>query len=105
MANLYNNFKKIDSKQAKAAELDQTITRLDEDIRKLKVEFGIFFNGGLKRAPHEARGRVEATLKRLMDDRNLTYAQRYQLNSVVASYNSYRELWRRQLKKKGEELL
>lgn len=105
MANLYNNFKKLDTKQEKAAELDQTITRLDEDIRKLKVEFGIFFNGGTKRAPHEARGRVEATLKRLMDDRNLTYAQRYQLNSVTASYNSYRELWRRQLKKKGEDLL
>ncbi len=105
MANLYNDFLKNDSKHEKSLELDKTIVRLEEDIRKLKVEFGIYFNGGTKRAPHEARGRVEAAIKRLSDDRNLTYAQRYQLNSLLASYTSYRELWRRQLKKKGEEII
>jgi hypothetical protein len=105
MANLYNDFKKVDTKQDKVIEIDQILVRLDEDIRKLKIDFGIFLNGGLKRAPHEARGRVEAMIKRLADDRNLNYAQRYQFNSIVAGFNSHRELWRRLLKKKGEELL
>ena len=105
MANLYNNVSKLDTKQEKALELDNTLVRLEEDIRKLKVDFGIYFNNGTRRAPHEARGRIEATIKRLADDRNLNYAQRYQLNSVVSGYNSHRELWRRLLKKKGEELL
>ena len=105
MANLYNDFKKLDNKHEKAVEIDKTITRLEEDIRKLKIDFGIYFNGGLKRAPHEARGRVEASIKRLADDRNLNYAQRYQFNSIIAGYTSYRELWRRQLKKKGEEII
>lgn len=104
MANLYNHLQKLDPKAEKSAELDQTITRLEEDIRKLKIDFGIYFSGGLKRAPHEARGRVEATIKRLSDDRSLNYAQRYQLNSVVAGYTSHRELWRRKLKAKGEEI-
>lgn len=103
---LYNDFKKLsDSKKEKAIEIDKSINRLEEDIRKLKVDFGIFFNGGTKRAPHEARGRIEATIKRLADDRSLNYAQRYQLNSILAGYTSHRELWRRMLKKKGEELL
>lgn len=105
MAQLYNDFKKLDTKREKSLELDKTITRLEEDVRKLKVDFGIYFNGGTKRAPHEARGRVEATIKRLMDDRNLNYVQRYQLNSVVSGFNSHRELWRRLLKKKGEEII
>ncbi|MBX7170629.1 MAG: hypothetical protein K1X72_06695 [Pyrinomonadaceae bacterium] len=105
MANLYNDFQKNDSKKEKAVEIDKTLVRLEEDIRKLKIDFGIFFNGGLKRAPHEARGRVEAIIKRLQDDRNMNYAQRYQFNSLMAGYISYRELWRRQLKKKGEELI
>ena len=105
MANLYNNFNKYDLKQEKSVEIDSTLVRLEEDVRKLKVDFGIYFNGGTRRAPHEARGRIEATIKRLMDDRNLTYSQRYQLNSVVSGYNSHRELWRRQLKKKGEEIV
>ena len=104
MAQLYNDFKKLDNKREKSLELDKSISRLEEDIRKLKVDFGIYFNGGLKRAPHEARGRVEASIKRLADDRNLTYAQRYQFNSIIAGYTSHRELWRRLLKKKGEEL-
>jgi len=92
------------TKQEEAANIDQQVTRLEEDIRKLKIEFDIYFNGGLKRPPLESRARLEANLKRLADDRNLSYAQRYQFNSVVSRFNSYRELWRRLLKKRGEEI-
>lgn len=86
-----------------AASLDQQINRLEEDIRKLKIDFDIYFNGGLKRPPLEARARLDANLKRLADDRNLTYVQRYQFNAVVSRFTSYRELWRRMLRKRGEE--
>lgn len=82
--------------------IDQQLVRLEEDIRKLKIDFGIFFSGGLKRAPHEARGRVEALIKRIADDRNLTYVQRYHFNSLVARFTSYRELWRRMFKQRGD---
>lgn len=85
-----------------ASALDQQIVRLEEDVRKLKIDFDIFFNGGGKRAPHEARGRVEATIKRIADDRNLTYAQRYHFNTIVSRFTSYRELWRRMLKQRNE---
>jgi hypothetical protein len=91
-------------KHEEAAALDQEISRLEDDIRKLKVDFDIFFNGGTKRPPLESRARLDANLKRLTDNRNLTYAQRYQLNMIVARFTSYRELWRRMLKKRGEEI-
>jgi hypothetical protein len=84
------------------ANIDQQLARLEEDMRKLKIDFGIYFHGGLKRAPHEARGRVEAHIKRISDDRSLSYAQRYLLNNLVARYTSYRELWRRTFKLRGE---
>ena len=64
MANLYNDFKKLDTKQEKTIENDQILKRLEEDIRKLKIDFEIFFNGGSKQVPHEARDRVEAVIKR-----------------------------------------
>jgi hypothetical protein len=90
------------TKSSETAALEQQIVRLEEDVRKLKIDFDIFFNGGTKRAPHEARGRVEATIKRIADDRNLAYAQRFHFNTVVARFTSYRELWRRMLKQRNE---
>lgn len=97
-------YRQTQNKYEDAAALDQQIARLEDDIRKLKIDFDIFFNGGTKRPPLEARARLDANLKRLADDRNLTYAQRYQFNMVVARFTSYRELWRRLLKKRGEEM-
>lgn len=106
MASLGNKLiRKGQLKSEESAVIEQKIGRLEDDIRKLKVDFGIYFNGGLKRAPHEARGRIEASIKRIADDRNLTYAQRYQFNTIVNRYTAYRELWRRMLKTKGEDLI
>lgn len=98
---LYRN---LQSKHDETAEIDQQLGRLEEDIRKLKIEFDIYFNGGTKRPPLESRARLDAYVKRISDNRNLTYAQRYYFNSLVSRFTSYRELWRRILKTKGDEI-
>ncbi|MFL6373896.1 MAG: hypothetical protein ACJ73D_04430 [Pyrinomonadaceae bacterium] len=98
---LYRN---LQSKQDEAADLDQQLVRLEEDVRKLKIDFDIYFNGGAKRPPLEARARLEANVKRIADNRSLSYAQRYHFNALVSRFTSYRELWRRTLKAKGEEI-
>lgn len=98
-------YRQTDSKKEQAAEIDKQLARLEDDIRKLKVDFDIYFNGATKRAPLEARARLEAYIKRVSDNRSLTYSQRYQLNALVARFTSYRELWRRTLRAKGEELI
>lgn len=81
---------------------DEQLTRLEDDIRRLKVEFDIFFNGGAKRPPYDTKGRVETLLKRLGDDRTLTYAQRYRYNSLASRYNAFRDLWRRTIQGREE---
>jgi hypothetical protein len=88
-----------------AHEVDMQLGKMEDDIRKLKIDFDIYFNGSSKRPPLEARARLDAFIKRLSDNRNLTFAQRYLFNTLVARFVSYRELWRRQLKAKGEDLL
>ena len=35
---------------------DEQLTRLEEDIRRLRIEFDIFFNGAAKRPPYETKG-------------------------------------------------
>ncbi len=84
---------------------DQEIARIEDSIRKLKIDFDIYFNGGLKRPPLEARARLESQIKRVSDDRALTYGQRFKLNTMVSRFTSYRELWRRNLKARGEDLI
>lgn len=81
---------------------DQELTRLEDDIRRLRVEFDIFFNGGSKRPPYDTKGRVETLLKRLGDDRTVNFAQRYRYNSLAARYNAFRDLWRRTMQGREE---
>ena len=99
---LYRN---VQSKQEETAEIDQQLSRMEDDIRKLKIDFDIFFNGSSKRPPLESRARLESYIKRVADSRNLNYAQRYYFNTLVSRFTSYRELWRRTLKAKGDELV
>jgi hypothetical protein len=96
--------RQTNTKKEESALIDQQLSRLEDEIRKLKIDFDIFFNGAAKRPPLEARARLEASMKRIADDRNLTYAQRYQFNTLVSRFTSYRELWRRMLKARGEEI-
>lgn len=95
----------LSRRNEESAEVDQQLSRLEDDIRKLKIDFDIYFNGATKRPPLEARARLESTMKRVADNRNLSFAQRYFLNTLTSRFTSYRELWRRTLKAKGEELI
>ena len=81
---------------------DEQLTRLEDDIRRLRIEFDIFFNGAAKRPPYDTKGRVETLLKRLGDDRSLNYAQRYRYNSLASRYNAFRDLWRRLMQGREE---
>ena len=82
--------------------VDEQLTRLEDDIRRLKIEFDIFFNGASKRPPYDTKGRVETLIKRLGDDRTLSFAQRYRYNSLAARYTAFRDLWRRTMQGREE---
>ena len=81
---------------------EEQLNRLEEDIRRLKVEFDIYFNGAARRPPYDTKGRVETVIKRLADERTLTFAQRYRYNSLVARYTSFLQLWRRTMQDREE---
>ena len=82
--------------------IDEQLTRQEDDLRKLKIEFDIFFNGATKRPPYDTKNRVETTFKRLSDDRTLTYAQRFRYNTLMSRYTAFRELWRRTMQGREE---
>jgi len=82
--------------------IDQQLARLEDDLRRLKIEFDIFFNGAAKKPPYDTKGRVDTTFKRLADDRAMTFAQRYLYNSLAARYTAFKEVWRRTLQGREE---
>jgi hypothetical protein len=82
--------------------VDDQLSRLEDDIRRLKIEFDMFFNGASKKPPYDTKGRVDTMIKRLGDDRTLSYAQRYRYNSLGSRYNSFRDLWRRTMQGREE---
>ena len=84
--------------------LDEQLKRLEDDVRRLKIEFDIFFNGGSKRPPHDTKGRVDSQIKRLGDERRMTFGQRFYYNSIVARYVSFKEHWRRTMQSREEGL-
>jgi len=88
----------------KSDDATDQIDRLEDDIRRLKIDYEIYFNGGTKTPPQAARASLEARISRLNGDRGLSYGNRYKLNTMVSRYNSYRQLWRRRLKEKGDEI-
>lgn len=81
---------------------EEQLARLEEDIRRLKVEFDIYFNGAAKRPPYDTKGRVDTLIKRLADERTLSFAQRYHYNSLAARYTSFLQLWRRTMQEREE---
>ncbi|MFL6230378.1 MAG: MXAN_5187 C-terminal domain-containing protein [Pyrinomonadaceae bacterium] len=82
--------------------IDDQLIHLEEDLRRLKIEYDIFFNGAAKRPPFDTKSRVEMFIKRVGDERKLTFAQRYRYNSLVARYVALRDLWRRNVQEREE---
>ena len=82
--------------------IDLELDRLEIEIRRLKVEYDIYFNGGTLRPPIDTKGRVETAIKRVYDARGISFGQRFRYNSLVARYNVMRELWRRQTQGREE---
>ncbi len=105
MALVQNTLSRKDQTQNdKILEIEEQIDRIEEDLRRLKIEFDIYFNGGTKKAPLRQKASLESRLTRINGNRDLSFANRFKLNNIISRFTSYRELWRRRLKAKGEDI-
>lgn len=74
---------------------DDDLTNLEDWLRRLKVEYDIYFNGHRKRPPEDLRLRVEKLAKKLSEASNMTFQQRFRYNTLVTRFHVFRDLWRR----------
>ena len=82
--------------------VDEEITSLEENVRRLKVEYDIYFGGGSRRAPTDLDWRVQGMIKKHSDSHKLSMEQRFKYNAVVQRYAIYSDLWRQKLRIKEE---
>ncbi len=82
--------------------IDEQISGLDENLRRLKIEYDVYFGGGSKRPPKDTEWRVSFAIKKLSDGQQLNFAQRFKFNSIVQRYAVFSDLWRQKLKIKEE---
>jgi hypothetical protein len=74
---------------------DEDLKHLEEWIRRLKIEYDIFFIGNRKKPPDDLRMRVEKLVKRLAEVGDMSISQRFLYNTLIARFYVYRDLWRR----------
>lgn len=76
---------------------DDDLKELEEGIRRLKVEYDIYFNGHRKKPPEDLRMRVERICKRLSEAVNMSYSERFRYTTLVTRYYVFRDRWRRSM--------
>jgi len=83
--------------------IDEELNKLEDDIRRLKIEYEVYFSGGAKRPPQDMVFRVERTVKRYNSDASkLSFGQRFRFNALVQKYAIHGDLWRKKLREKEE---
>jgi len=82
--------------------IDEEILQLDDYVRRLKIEYDIYFGGGSKKSPADLEWRVQTILRKYSDGSKLNYAQRFRFNSIQQRYALFAALWHQKLRIKEE---
>jgi hypothetical protein len=82
--------------------VDEELGVLEDLLRRLKVEYDVFFGGGSKRPPVDLEWRLQGLLKKNGDTQKLNHSQRFRYNAVAQRYAVFGDLWRQKLRIKEE---
>lgn len=82
--------------------IDEELTLLDEAVRRLKVEYDIYFGGGSPKPPADTEWRVRNLLRKFTDGHNMNFPQRFRFNTIQQRYALLSALWGQKLRIKEE---
>ncbi len=74
---------------------DEELTVLDGLLRRLKIEYEIFFSNPTKRPPTDIEWKVLSMLRKFSDGGRMNFSQRYRYNEMAQRYAVYSDLWRK----------
>jgi hypothetical protein len=75
---------------------DEELNVLDSQLRRLKIEYEIFFSNPQKRPPTDVEWKVLSMLRKFSDGGGrMNFSQRYRYNEMAQRYAIYSDLWRK----------
>jgi hypothetical protein len=85
-----------------ATQLDNELDETERAIAQLKRDFEMFFAGVSKQPPIDARTKLDKIIRKQGQNTTFSYAQRFRFTTLAARFNTYQDLWSKQLKAKEE---
>jgi hypothetical protein len=74
---------------------DEELNVLDSQLRRLKIEYEIYFSNPTKRPPTDIEWKVLSLLRKFSDGGRMNFSQRYRYNEMAQRYAVYSDLWRK----------
>ena len=75
--------------------VDEELSLLESHLRRLKIEYEVFFNNPQKKAPSDLEWKVLTLLRKFSDGSRMSFSQRYRFNELAQPYAIYSDLWRK----------
>jgi hypothetical protein len=84
-------------------ETDEDLSRMEHDIRKLKIEYEQYFGGGKARPPSDTEWRIEQVIKRYGDrGAEMSFGQRFRYGNLAQTFAKYKEIFHKRVRKREE---
>jgi hypothetical protein len=74
---------------------DEELNVLETQLRRLKIEYEVFFSNPTKRPPTDIEWKVLSLLRKFSDGGRMNFSQRYRYNEMAQRYAVYSDLWRK----------
>ena len=81
---------------------DEELNLLDQQLRRLKIEYEIFFNNPAKRPPTDVEWKVLSLIRKFSDGTRMSFSQRYRYNEMAQRYAVQADLWRKKMRIREE---
>lgn len=82
--------------------IDEELNVLDTQLRRLKIEYEIFFSNPQKRPPTDVEWKVLSLLRKFSDGGRMSFSQRFRYNEIAQRYAVYSDLWRKKARIREE---
>src|SRR5256885_13466287 len=82
--------------------IDEEMNLLESHLRRLKIEYEVFFNNPQKKPPSDLEWKVLAMLRKFSDGSRISFTQRYRFNEMAQRYAIYSDLWRKKARIREE---